>query len=94
MKARFYQAARADLRDAVAYYNRQRAGLGVEFREEVRAAVQRILDQPEAWQPLSDGLRQLRLHRFPYGIVYELMPGEVQILAVAHLQREPEHWRR
>jgi hypothetical protein len=39
MKVRFLTAARDELREATRYYNRQRAGLGTGFREEVRGGL-------------------------------------------------------
>lgn len=48
MKVRFLRAARNEFREAIRYYNGQRIGLGSEFREEVRAAVQRIEEYPLA----------------------------------------------
>ncbi|MFN3651697.1 MAG: type II toxin-antitoxin system RelE/ParE family toxin [Armatimonadota bacterium] len=93
VSVRFLSAAREDLREAVSYYNRQRAGLGAELRDEVRIATRRIATHPEAWQPLSRDIRRFLLRRFPYGVIYSLHGGEVVILAIAHLHREPDHWR-
>jgi hypothetical protein len=38
-------------------------------------------------------MRQHRLNRFPYGIVYQVREDEIAILAVAHLHRRPRYWR-
>lgn len=94
MKVRFLVAARDDPSEAVEYYNRQRAGLGTVFREEARAAVDRIRRLPAAWHPLSERTRRCLLHRFPYGIIYHVRHDEILIVAVAHLHRDPEHWQK
>lgn len=93
MNVRFLDAARGDLRDAVRYYEAQRAGLGGEFRSEVRSAIERIKNFPEAWRSLSPNTRRCRLHRFPYGVIYQASADDLVIVAVAHLHREPQHWK-
>jgi toxin ParE2 len=88
----FLDAARRDLREAIRFYESQRPGLGREFRDEVRATVERIVSFPEAWRLLSERTRRCRTHRFPYGLIYQVKGEEILILAVAHLHREPDRW--
>ena len=94
MKVRFLDPARAELRDAIEYLNDQRDGLGQEFLEEVRATTKRIERHPIAWAPLSENTRRCRTHRFKYGLIYEVTDEEILIVAVAHLHREPNYWRK
>jgi hypothetical protein len=54
LKVIFLEAARHDLKEAVRFYEAEQPGLGAEFREEVRAAVERIKKLPEGWQILSE----------------------------------------
>jgi plasmid stabilization system protein ParE len=93
VKARFLKAAQVDMNEAARYYESQRPGLGVEFREEVRSTVERIKGLPDAWHPLSENTRRCQTRRFPYGVIYQARSDEVIIVAVAHLHREPEHWK-
>ena len=93
MKVLFLEAARDDLREAVRYYESVETGLGRSFRDEVRAAVGRIRRLPLAWQAVGDGLHRYLVHRFPYGIIYQIQEDEILILSVAHLHREPGHWK-
>lgn len=93
MTIRFLEAARSDLRNAVDYYESQRPGLGTEFRAEVRSAIERIEALPDAWHPLSENTQRCRTKRFPYGVIYRASFDEIVIVAVAHLHRDPEHWR-
>jgi plasmid stabilization system protein ParE len=62
----FLEAARDDLRDAIWFYETERRGLGAEFRDEVQAALERIVRFPEAGRMLSENTRRCRTHRFPY----------------------------
>jgi plasmid stabilization system protein ParE len=93
MKAILAEAARRELADAVAYYDAQGSGLGNDFIEEFLAAVGRIEEYPDAWQPLSRNTRRCRLQRFPYGLIYRADGETALIIAVAHLHREPDYWR-
>ena len=60
---------------------------------EVDRARQRIIDFPNAWHPLGDGVRRCRLDRFPYGLIYLVDGDDIAIVAVAHLSRNPDYWR-
>ena len=88
--------AEEDLDQAYAYYEKQLAGLGDEFLHEFRRAVDRVIQNPTAWQLLDDTFRRRRLDRFPYGIVYSVNanPKQIEIVAVMHLSQRPGFWRR
>jgi plasmid stabilization system protein ParE len=93
MKIRYLDAADAEFQEAVDYYNDQRPGLGFEFSDEVRDAVNRIRNYPQAWTPLSKRTRRCQVHRFPYSIIYELRSDLIVIVAIQHHRRKPESWR-
>ena len=93
MNVRFLTLAQTELREAIRYYENQRPGLGVEFRDEVFGAVERIKTHPLAWRELSPNTRRHRIHRFPYGVIYAIESDELLVLAIAHAHREPEYWR-
>jgi plasmid stabilization system protein ParE len=93
MRVRFLAVARDELREAVRYYESQRRGLGTEFRDEVRAAVERVRSFPSAWHPLSERTRRCLLHRFPYGLIYQVRDDEIIVVAIAHLHRDPARWQ-
>jgi len=54
LKVGFLEAAEYELQCAMDYYKQQKQGLGHEFLAEIKAAVARITDFPEAWQPLRN----------------------------------------
>jgi toxin ParE2 len=85
--------AELELDEAVAYYNTQRDGLGAEFADEARQAMERIASHPRAWQPLEEGVRRCRLNRFPYGLVYAVEGDIILVVAVMFLRRDPIYWR-
>lgn len=53
MKLKIHPEARLELDKAVDFYEERRDNLGQELFEEVQATLQRILDFPDAWPPLS-----------------------------------------
>ena len=93
MVVKFLAPAQAELMEAVAYYESQKQGLGSQFAEEVKRTIQRILQYPEAWTPISKRTRRCRTHRFPYGVIYQVRGEVLLIVAVMHLHREPRTWK-
>lgn len=93
MKAIFHREAEGEFRSAIAYYDRQRPGLGTEFRNALERAVGQIARMPQASAPHGDsGLRKHILHRFPYAIFYLPFQDRIWIAAVAHQRRRPDYW--
>ena len=92
MRVEFHPAARQELAEAIAWYDEQREGLGDEFLLKARQAAERIVQFPNAWSKMGGSARRCRLKRFPYGIVYQVRPELIAIIAVAHLHRAPDYW--
>ena len=93
MEIKLFEAAEAELDDAVEYYNDQSPGLGGEFLLEFIKSAERIKNYPDAWHPFSKTTRRCRMNRFPYGIVYYQEKDIIQIIAVACLHRKPRYWK-
>lgn len=93
MKVDFLQAADDEFAEAIAYYNLQSEGLGLEFAAEVKRAVGRILQYPAAWTALSKRTRRCRLNRFPYALLYQMRHNVILIVAVQNLHKHPDSWR-
>jgi toxin ParE1/3/4 len=89
----FHPEARLEYSEASNFYESRRTGLGAAFSLEIEATIERILEAPDRWRSLEDGVRICRTHTFPYGILYTVNEGSVLILAVMHLHREPGYWR-
>lgn len=49
--------------------------------------------QPELGAPWRGTNRRMPLRRFPYSIVYLLLPEEIRVIAIAHQRRKPGYWR-
>ena len=88
----FLEPAARELQGAVRYYELELAGLGQQFKQEVRRAVRRIAEYPEAWSIEHGSIRRCLLHRFPYKLLYAIRGELIIILAVAHQHRKPDYW--
>lgn len=94
LRVRYHPAALEELAEAAVWYEERRVGLGEEFRATVRAALQAIGENPQAWPRSSEAsVRIFPLQRFPFLLPYAPEDDDVVILAVAHAKRRPGYWR-
>jgi plasmid stabilization system protein ParE len=90
-----HPAAAEEARDARLRYARQDLAVARRFLCEYDRALERVLDHPERWPiypHLSGGFRWCRFRRFPCAIIYELVPPDTHVLAVAADKRRPGYW--
>jgi toxin ParE1/3/4 len=80
--------AEADLAEARAWYEQQRAGLGSEFLGEVARAMQALGEHPERHPLYYRGFRRILLRRFPYKLFYRLEAERVVVFRVLHVKRD------
>jgi hypothetical protein len=88
----FHPDAGQELQDAVSYYNECQDDLGTAFAKEVYSSIQNILQYPEAWPSISPNTRRCLVHRFPYGVIYQITDQEIYIIAIMQLNRKPKYW--
>lgn len=89
----FHPLAEGELIDAVAYYEEQRLGLGLEYLEEVEHAVNFLTKYPEAGSKIRGSIRRIALPKFPYSLLYRVLKNDqIRVLAVAHHKRKPQYW--
>jgi plasmid stabilization system protein ParE len=84
--------AEVELWEAVAYYEQQSTGLGLDFGAELEASLEAICYAPERWPLRPDGTRRYLTPRFPYVVVYLYLQGRVWVIAIAHCKRRPGYW--
>src|SRR5262245_8326004 len=91
---RFRAAAQREFDAAVDWYEKQQPGLGDEFIDDVRDALRRIAESPEARPFAQPPNRKALLSDFPYLIIYRVDATEIVVSAVFHTSRDPRRWRR
>jgi plasmid stabilization system protein ParE len=89
----FHPEAESEFTGAIDYYEDKEKGLGYDFTLEVYSTIQRILAHPDAWAVIEENIRRSFVRRFPFGILYSHTEEEVIIVAVMHLNREPDYWK-
>ena len=96
MKVRYHPDARAELLDAVEWYEERRSMLGADFLTEVRRAEAMLARQPAAWQRwpgVAADVRRFKLARFPYCVAFQVTGDDIAVIAVAHQKRAPFYWQ-
>ena len=94
MSIRLLEPAQIELDEAIAWYASQAPGLGDAFLVEILKAFRLIEQYAQAWHPLSENTRRCRLGRFPYGVIYVPEENGLLVIAISHLHRSPDYWRK
>lgn len=95
---RVLQSAAEEAVEAVAWYERERPGLGADFFRALEAALDLLQADVVPLTPCSGkaaaaGARRIILKRFPYDVVVIEHAAEIIVVAVAHHARKPGYWR-
>jgi plasmid stabilization system protein ParE len=85
--------ASAEAYEAVAWYEGQRAGLGLEFILELDAALERATDSPHLYATQYRNARRVLLRRFPYAVYFVYGSNVVEVFAILHQHGDPSNWR-
>jgi len=93
-RVEYHQGAIADVKSAVAWYQKRSPKAALDFIEELHRAAETILEAPERWSQGKNDTRRFLLWRFPFAIIYSERESVVTIWAVAHGSRRPEYWAR
>jgi len=93
MSYQFHPAAAGEHLESIAFYESRLAGLGADYIAEFEATLVRVSAAPMSY-PLDcpPDIHKAGLQRFPFNVLYRVVSGAVQILAVAHHRRRPGYW--
>jgi len=89
----FHPEARLEYREAAAFYESRRPGLGAAFTREIESTIGVVLEAPDRWRMVEQDVRRCFTRRFPYAILYTVERDSILILAIAHGSRKPGYWR-
>jgi plasmid stabilization system protein ParE len=89
----FHPEAQAEYDAALAWYQARSPQAASRFEAEVEHFLGLIETSPELFPSYDDDHRFAVLKRFPYSIVYQVQPGQIYIVAVAHTSRSAGYWQ-
>ena len=92
MKLILLHEAEIEFWQSVDYYERQRPGLGIRFKEEVDRYLERIRVQPLLPPLRKAGYRRVNLTVFRHYIAYVVREDVLWVTAICHSHRKPEFW--
>ena len=85
--------ARTDLAQVKLWYAQIRPQLASAFLEDIDKTFDAIRDRPASFAEIESGVRRGLCDSFPYKVYFRLKgDGEVRVLAVYHVNREPGKW--
>ena len=85
----FRRQARHEFDQAGDWYEKKRAGLGLEFLSEIQGVIDRIVSSPEQFPIVHCDVRKAVARRFPYCIYFRERERNIVVLAVFHGARSP-----
>ena len=97
MKLRLLAEAEAEIESARRYLNRQAHELGTRFLDDLDLTLLDILERPASFPkmetlPDEEPYQRALLSTFRYAVIFELLAGEILVVAVAHTSRRPNYW--
>lgn len=91
---RFHPEAEVELAAEAKFYDERSPGLGERFAREIEAAVELASAFPQIGSPHKYGTRRVFPKSFPFSVIYQDLPSEIVVLAIAPFPRKPGYWRR
>ncbi len=92
-KLRYHPLFDSDVCEAARWYDRRSTGLGNAFVETVRRCAANVISDPERFARSPAGCRYVRLSRFAYVLLFDIVDEELLMLGVLHTARSMEKWR-
>src|SRR5262245_54689209 len=90
----FTPQARRDVREAFAWYEDQRAGLGDRFLSHLDECFAAIEKRPELFEVVYKHYRRAIVRKFPYAVFYRADGNTITIHSVFQSAQNPRKWRR
>ena len=93
---RLHVSSEADLEifEAALRYECEHEGLGFRFEAQASAVFVRLLENPFQFPVIEEDVRRALVRDFPYGVFFTKEADQITVLAVLHLSRHPDTWKR
>ena len=93
MKVRILRSAVEDLASARQFYDQQQIGIGAYFFSCLMADIESLVLYGGIHR-VQHGFHRMLAKRFPYGIYYQVIRGEIVVFRVLDCRRHPDWIRR
>jgi len=90
---RFLPDVVEDLDSGRRWYDERSEGLGAAFIAACVESLERIRRNPEWVAVDADGIRSIRIRRFPYVIHYRFTESQITVIAIMFGGRDPSTWQ-
>ena len=90
---RFHPEAEAEFQAAFAWYRARSPQAADRFEAEAERVMESVAANPGRFPVYDDDHRFATLGRFPYTLVYQVVPDGIHVVAVAHSRRNPGYWQ-
>lgn len=90
MRVRLSPRALIEATAAVDWYDEISPRLGDRFQIELDNVLDRLATFPESAPVLVESFRSVPVGRFPYSVVYALMPDEIVVHSVWQSEQDPD----
>ena len=78
-----------EIYEAYDWYEAQREGLGMEFMQELEAFYSSLQRNPYTYSYYEEPVRQGKINRFPYVVVYEIFDTAIIVYSVFMAKQNP-----
>jgi toxin ParE1/3/4 len=89
----FRSLATIEILEAYDWYEGERAGLGLEFLDELETFYDSLLRNPNAFSYYEKPVRQGKMNRFPYVVVFEVFGDVIVVFSVFMTSQDPQKKR-
>lgn len=89
MNLRYTDRSKDDVELAIAWYERQRRGLGFDFLDCVEASLKNVIECPQMYQIRYSNFRGCPIRRFPFSIFYTIEANEIVVHSVFDNRQDP-----
>ena len=93
LASRFHPDAREELLEAGQYILNDDAEEGLLFKLAFAQSLDWACSQPLTFRCFEDDFRKVKVGKFRYSLIFRIRGDEVQVLAVAHMSRNPRYWK-
>ena len=85
--------ATIEIIEAHDWYELQREGLGLEFLDELEQFFKSLLRNPHSYTYYDEPVREGKISRFPYTVVYEVITASIVVYSVFMTSKDPSSKR-